>query len=63
MDLVEALGADSLVHGQPAGNGQGPSMTVRVDGARRVAAGETLPLAIAPERVHFFNSGNGRRLV
>ena len=63
VDLVEALGADSLVHGQPAGNGQGPSMTVRVDGARRVTAGETLPLAIAPERVHFFDSGNGRRLV
>ena len=38
-------------------------MTARVDGALRVAAGETLPLALAPERVHFFDAGNGRRLV
>ena len=64
VDLVEALGADSLVHGQLAGGGQGPAaVTVRVDGARRVAAGETLPLAVSPEHVHFFDSGNGRRLV
>ena len=63
VDLVEALGADSLVHGQLAGDGQGPAVTVRVDGALRVAAGETLPLALAPERVHFFDAGNGRRLV
>ena len=88
VDLVEALGADSLVHGQlagggrdrhhgrdgpqgagspvhgqPAGGGRGSAVTARVDGALRVAAGETLPLALAPERVHFFDAGNGRRLV
>ena len=88
VDLVEALGADSLVHGQLAGGGRdrhhgrdglqgagspvhgqpvggdrGPAVTARVDGALRVAAGETLPLALAPERVHFFDAGNGRRLV
>ena len=88
VDVVEALGADSLVHGQlagggrdrqhgrdgpqgadgpvhgrPAGGGRGSVVTARVDGALRVAAGETLPLALAPERVHFFDAGNGRRLV
>ena len=63
VDLVEALGADSLVHGQLAGGGQGPAVTVRVDGARRIASGETLPLAVARERVHFFDSDSGRRLV
>ena len=63
VDLVEALGADSLVHGQLAGSGQGSTMTVRVDGARRIAAGETLPLAVAPDRVHFFEVGTGHRLV
>ena len=56
-------GAGSLVHGQPAGGGRGPAVTARVDGALRVAAGEILPLALAPERVHFFDAGNGRRLV
>ena len=87
VDVVEALGADSLVHGQLAGSGRdrhhgrdgphggagspvhgqpagggGSVVTARVDGALRVAAGETLPLALAPERVHFFDAGNGRRL-
>ena len=62
VELVEALGADSLVHGQLAVGGQGPAVTVRVDGARRIEAGEILPLAVAPERVHFFGVGNGHRL-
>ena len=63
VDLVEALGADSLVHGQLAGGALGSALTVRVDGARRIAAGETLPLAVAPEHVHFFEVDTGRRLV
>ena len=63
VDLVEALGADSLVHGQLSGDEQGPVMTVRVDGARRIAAGERLPLSIAPERIHLFDVGTGHRLV
>ena len=63
VDLVEALGADSLVHGQLAGGGQGTAVTVRVDGARRIEAGETLSLAVAPEHVHFFDPGTGHRLV
>ena len=63
VDLVEALGADSLVHGQLAGDGHGTAVTVRVDGARRIEAGETLALAIAPEHVHFFDPGTGHRLV
>ena len=63
VDLVEALGADSLVHGQLAGGALGSALTVRVDGARRIAAGETLPLAVAPEHVHFFEVETGCRLV
>ena len=63
VDLVEALGADSLVHGQLTGDAQGPTLTVRLDGARAIAAGETLSLAVAPERVHFFDVESGHRLV
>ena len=63
VDLVEALGADSLVHGQLAGAAQGSAVTVRIDGARRVAAGETLFLAVSPEHVHYFDTGGGGRLV
>ena len=62
VELVEALGADSLVHGQLADGGQGAAVTVRVDGARQVAAGEVLPLAIAPKHVHFFDPDDGKRL-
>ena len=63
VDLVEALGADSLVHGQLAGGGHGTPLTVRVDGARRIEAGETLALAVAAEHVHFFDVGTGHRVV
>ena len=62
VDVVEALGADSLVHGQLAGGREAPTMTVRVEGAMRVAAGDALHLALAPERVHLFDSASGRRL-
>lgn len=62
VELVEALGADSLAHGQLAGAARGTAMTVRVDGASRIAAGETLYLAVAPEHVHCFDFESGHRL-
>ena len=62
VELVEALGADSLVHGQLADGGEGAAVTVRVDGARHVAAGEVLSLAVAPNHVHFFDPDDGKRL-
>ena len=61
-ELVEALGADSLVHGQLAGGGSGAPVTVRVDGARRVAIGEALCLTVAAQHIHFFDPGDGKRL-
>ena len=62
VELVEALGADSLVHGQLAGGGQGAAVTVRVDGARQVAAREVVPRAVAPEHAHLFDAGSAKRL-
>ena len=62
VELVEALGADSLVHGQLEGRGQDAAVTVRVDGARPVSAGETLHVAVVPEHVHFFDPDSGNRL-
>ena len=62
VELVEALGADSLVHGQLVDGGEGAAVTVRVDGARRVAAGEVLSLAVAPNHVHFFDPDDGKRM-
>ena len=62
VELVEALGADSLVHGQLTGGGSGALVTVRVDGARQIAAGETLSLTVAAKHVHFFDPDDGKRL-
>lgn len=62
VELVEALGADSLVHGQLAGDDSGAPVTVRVDGARQVEIGESLSLAVAAKHVHFFDPEDGKRL-
>jgi len=58
--LVEALGADTVVHGRLAGDGT--DLVCRLAGTERVAAGDTLPLAIPPEHVHLFEPGTRRRL-
>jgi sn-glycerol 3-phosphate transport system ATP-binding protein len=60
VELVEALGADTLVHGRIGGSG--PVVTVRLPGASRVAAGGMLPVAVAAENIHVFDAETGRRL-
>ncbi len=63
VDLVEALGADTLAHGILPGDGAGPALTVRLEGSRRVDVGDTVPLTVSPDHVHLFDPGNGNRLV
>jgi sn-glycerol 3-phosphate transport system ATP-binding protein len=59
VDLVEALGADTLVHGRI---GSDVSLTIRLPGSTRVAAGQRLALAVAPEDFHLYDSGTSQRL-
>ena len=59
VDLVEALGADTLVHGR-IGNDVG--LTVRLPGTTRVAAGQRLALAVPPEDFHLYDAASGQRL-
>jgi sn-glycerol 3-phosphate transport system ATP-binding protein len=59
VDFVEALGADTLVHGHL---GQDAPLTVRLPGITRVAAGDSLPLTVPPERVHLFDARTGARV-
>jgi sn-glycerol 3-phosphate transport system ATP-binding protein len=59
VDLVEALGVDTLIHG-PLGPG-GPGLTVRLPGHVRVCAGERLALVINGP-VHLFDAASGMRL-
>jgi sn-glycerol 3-phosphate transport system ATP-binding protein len=59
VDLVEALGADTVVYGALGGNS---GLTVRLPGAMRVAEGDRLPLAVPAESIHLFDAESGARL-
>lgn len=59
VDVVEALGADTVVHGRL---GEGSAFTVRLPGGFDVAAGERLPLRVPGGQVHVFDLSSGARL-
>jgi sn-glycerol 3-phosphate transport system ATP-binding protein len=59
VDFVEALGADTLVHGHL---GTDAPLTVRLPGISRVAAGDVVPLTVPAERLHLFDARSGARL-
>ncbi len=59
VDLVEALGADTVVHGRLAG---GTVLLARLPGDAAVRAGDALALAAPPEALHLFDPGTGRRI-
>jgi len=58
--LVEALGADTVVHGEIVGGGA--PITTRLAGTTRIAAGDRLSLAVDPVHLHLFDPDSGRRL-
>jgi sn-glycerol 3-phosphate transport system ATP-binding protein len=59
VDLVEMLGAERLVHGRL---GEAP-FTLRIDGTAPVPeAGRSVGLQVAPEHLHWFDAGTGRRV-
>jgi sn-glycerol 3-phosphate transport system ATP-binding protein len=60
VDMVEALGADTLVHGH-FGTDKTP-LTVRVPGVMKVGSADILPLTCEPERLHIFDSKSGARI-
>ncbi|WP_053387922.1 ABC transporter ATP-binding protein [Leucobacter japonicus] len=78
IDLVEELGADGYLYGRTtsvAGGGSGvdpdaltstssggATIVARVDGRDHPAAGETVTLVPAPERLHFFDAATGARV-
>jgi sn-glycerol 3-phosphate transport system ATP-binding protein len=57
-ELVEALGADTIVHGTLGG----AALLARLPGTHRVAAGDEVPLRCAPEHLHVFDATSGKRL-
>jgi sn-glycerol 3-phosphate transport system ATP-binding protein len=60
VDLVEALGADTLVHGRLGD--KGAPLIVRLPGHDPVALGDTLNLSVGSENLHLFDTGTGARL-
>ena len=60
IDLVEALGADTLAHGRLGGNGA--VMTLRLPGTMRIAEGDRLDMTADPANLHVFDAENGQRL-
>jgi sn-glycerol 3-phosphate transport system ATP-binding protein len=59
VELVEVLGADTLVHGPLAGENQ---ITIRLPGSFKVSRGDRLKLTIRPENLHIFDIESGMRL-
>ena len=60
VDLVEALGADTLVHGHFGEAAR--NLTLRLSGTRKVTAGERLPLRVDAAQLHFFDRDSGARI-
>ena len=61
INRIEDLGHEALVH---LSNARGAHLTVRTSGDIRgmVSAGEALPLALRPDRLHAFDTTTGERL-
>lgn len=59
VELVEVLGADTLVHGPLAGENQ---LTIRLPGSVKVSRGDRLKLRISPDKLHIFDRTTGIRL-
>jgi len=59
VELVEMLGAERLVHGRLGS----AAFTLRIPSTDRApVVGERLMLAASPDHLHWFDSGNGRRV-
>ncbi|HEY4997798.1 MAG TPA: TOBE domain-containing protein, partial [Usitatibacter sp.] len=58
VETVEALGADSMVHGE-FGNG---TVVARVEGHATPPMGETLLFSVMPGKLYFFDSITGKRI-
>ncbi len=59
VEWVEALGADTILHGRTAGNAR---LAVRAKPEQAPAGGTRLRLAVEPGHLHLFDPASGRRL-
>ena len=60
VEVVEHLGADTLLYGRFGA--QGAQTTVRLKGIQTINPGATLHLDVEPENLHVFDADSGKRL-
>src|SRR5882672_9283084 len=60
IELLERLGADTIVHGRL--DGSGTVISARAAGTFAAQLGETLSFAIRPEHIHLFDPDSGHRI-
>jgi sn-glycerol 3-phosphate transport system ATP-binding protein len=60
VELLERLGADTIVHGSLGGDGT--VLTARAAGTVNPGLGEVLRFAVGPEHIHLFDLETGQRL-
>ena len=61
VDLIEPLGADTLVYGHLAGNGEGVRVAARLHASLDARTGR-LPLRYDPAQGHWFDADSGQRI-
>jgi sn-glycerol 3-phosphate transport system ATP-binding protein len=61
VDLIEPLGADTLVYGQLGSNGAGARVAVRLGESAAVRPGR-LPVRYDTARAHWFDAATGLRV-
>ncbi|MDH3693414.1 MAG: sn-glycerol-3-phosphate import ATP-binding protein UgpC [Gammaproteobacteria bacterium] len=64
IEMIEALGAESLVHGLlPGNNGvNGVDITLRIDAATAIPSESEIRLHVSTDRLHVFDANTGERL-
>jgi sn-glycerol 3-phosphate transport system ATP-binding protein/multiple sugar transport system ATP-binding protein len=62
VEIVEALGFEAFAHGWIKASGPRIIARLEAEDAKRVQAGDALPLIVAPSRVHLFDPTTGRAL-
>ena len=61
VDIVESLGADTLLHTKVVGR-EDEEVVVRLSGHREIAPGTTLPVTVDRGYLHLFDRESGRRI-
>jgi sn-glycerol 3-phosphate transport system ATP-binding protein/multiple sugar transport system ATP-binding protein len=62
VEIVEALGFEAFAHGSLRASGPRVVVRLEAEGAKRLQPGDTLPLSVAPSKVHLFDPVTGRAL-